>query len=66
MREVVGEPAVLVGNSLGGYNALHTAALQPDIARRVLHTALLGLLGLLGLRSGGTAWLECTWLQPSS
>ena len=29
--EVVGEPAVLVGNSLGGYAAMATAAQHPDL-----------------------------------
>ena len=34
IREVAGgEPAVLVGNSLGGYNALSTAAFNQDLVR---------------------------------
>jgi hypothetical protein len=35
VREVVGgdEKVVLVGNSLGGYNALATAARHPDLVR---------------------------------
>lgn len=38
IREVVGgdERVVLVGNSLGGYNALATAARQPDLVRGVV------------------------------
>ena len=31
IEEVVGEPAVLVGNSLGGYAAMATAAQHPDL-----------------------------------
>lgn len=31
MLQVVGEPAVLVGNSLGGYAAMATAASHPDL-----------------------------------
>lgn len=31
--QVVGEPAVLVGNSLGGYAAMATAAAYPDLVR---------------------------------
>lgn len=35
IREVIGgqEPVVLVGNSLGGYNALATAARNPDLVK---------------------------------
>ncbi len=33
IKEVVGEPAVLVGNSLGGYAAMATAAQHPDLVR---------------------------------
>ncbi len=33
MSQVVGEPAVLVGNSLGGYAAMATAASHPDLVR---------------------------------
>lgn len=35
VREVIGgqEPVVLVGNSLGGYNALATAARNPDLVK---------------------------------
>ncbi|PSC74999.1 Haloalkane dehalogenase [Micractinium conductrix] len=37
IREVAGgEPAVLVGNSLGGYNALSTAAFNQDLVRGVV------------------------------
>lgn len=31
-----GEPVVLVGNSLGGYTALATAVLHPEVARAVV------------------------------
>ncbi|MGY1779200.1 alpha/beta fold hydrolase [Geodermatophilus sp. SYSU D01036] len=33
LREVVGEPAVLVGNSMGGMVSLFTAAAAPDLVR---------------------------------
>ncbi len=38
IRDVIGgdEKVVLVGNSLGGYNALATAARQPDLVRWVV------------------------------
>lgn len=38
IRDVIGgdERVVLVGNSLGGYNALETAARQPDLVRGVV------------------------------
>lgn len=38
IRDVIGgdERVVLVGNSLGGYNALETAARQPDLVRWVV------------------------------
>ncbi|KAK9844137.1 hypothetical protein WJX81_005602 [Elliptochloris bilobata] len=36
IKEVVGEPAVLVGNSLGGYGAMATAARYPDLVRGVV------------------------------
>ena len=36
MQVMGGEPVVLVGNSLGGYNALATAVLHPEVARAVV------------------------------
>lgn len=40
-KQVVGEPAVLVGNSLGGYAAMATAASHPDLVSTLQqHTEL--------------------------
>lgn len=36
LREVVAEPAVMVGNSLGGYVSFATAARHPDLVRGVV------------------------------
>lgn len=33
LQEVVGGPAVVVGNSMGGFNALNMAARTPDLVR---------------------------------
>jgi pimeloyl-ACP methyl ester carboxylesterase len=59
IREVVGgEPAVLVGNSLGGYNALATAARHPELARCAANRR--------ALRSMLDASAPCAPTQPSS
>ncbi len=36
MREVVGQPAVIFGHSLGGMTAMHIAAEQPELVRAVI------------------------------
>ncbi|XP_038982965.1 pheophytinase, chloroplastic isoform X1 [Phoenix dactylifera] len=49
MKEIVKEPAVLVGNSLGGFTALITAAYLPQ---QVLGVALLNSAGQFGNPNG--------------
>ncbi|KAI3848859.1 hypothetical protein MKX03_034245 [Papaver bracteatum] len=51
MKEVVKEPAVLVGNSLGGFTALISAA---DLADQVVGVALLNSAGQFGGASAKT------------
>ena len=33
IQEVIGEPAAVAGNSLGGYSSLAVAALHPDLVK---------------------------------
>ncbi len=49
IREVIGRPAVLAGNSIGGYMVLRTAAEYPELARGVV------LLNSAGAFSTGPA-----------
>ncbi|XP_077244335.1 alpha/beta-Hydrolases superfamily protein [Tasmannia lanceolata] len=52
LKEIVKEPAILIGNSLGGFTALVTAAELPD---RVCGVALLNSAGQFGNPSGETS-----------
>ncbi|KAJ4963854.1 hypothetical protein NE237_023793 [Protea cynaroides] len=61
LKEIVKEPAVLVGNSLGGFTALVTAA---DLPEEVAAVALLNSAGQFGDASGETdTSSEETFLQ---
>ncbi|OVA07056.1 Alpha/beta hydrolase fold-1 [Macleaya cordata] len=51
MKEIVKEPAILVGNSLGGFTALISAA---DLPEQVVGVALLNSAGQFGDASGKT------------
>ncbi|XP_010262988.1 PREDICTED: pheophytinase, chloroplastic [Nelumbo nucifera] len=52
LKEIVKEPAILVGNSLGGFTALVTAAELPE---QVVGVALLNSAGQFGDASGRTS-----------
>ncbi|XP_043712747.1 pheophytinase, chloroplastic [Telopea speciosissima] len=61
MKEIVKEPAVLVGNSLGGFTALVTAA---DLPEQIAGVALLNSAGQFGNASGESdTSSEETYLQ---
>ncbi len=58
VREVAGEPAVLVGSSLGGAYVLRVAATHPELVRAV---SLIGPAGISRLRAPGGAvnrWVQ--------
>ncbi|CAK9152378.1 unnamed protein product [Ilex paraguariensis] len=60
MKEIVKEPAILVGNSLGGFTALVTGTSLPE---QVVGVALLNSAGQFGDASGETNETEETVLQ---
>ncbi|CAI5506072.1 unnamed protein product [Closterium sp. Naga37s-1] len=62
VRDVIGRPAVLVGNSVGGYVTLTTAANHPDV---VAGTVLVNAAGKFSEAPPGTAPLSGADESPS-
>ncbi|CAI7878392.1 unnamed protein product [Closterium sp. NIES-53] len=62
IRDVIGRPAVLVGNSVGGYVTLTTAANHPDV---VAGTVLVNAAGKFSEAPPGTAPLSGADESPS-